>query len=288
MRSLLLVICIIASSFKTQSQFWKEYSSRFPTASTGISRFDIVDENIAWGIGYNGINPENNIQRFSKTTDGGLTWTNGTFTLGNVGLGIADISAINTQIAFVAAYPRSANQEGGVWKTEDGGATWTKIIQTEFSSSSSFTDLLQIYDNGDGIVIGDPINNIWEIYHTADFGATFTALNPAKIPAPQTGETGYLAKKVVVGNSIWFTTSKGRVFHSTNRGLNWSAYSSPISDFGGKTVSGDISFSNASKGILQTEAGVLYSTLNSGATWSQITNSGSGGPYGGNIAYAPG
>jgi photosystem II stability/assembly factor-like uncharacterized protein len=288
MRSLLLVTCFITSSFTAQAQFWKEYSSGFPTASTGISRFDIVDENIAWGIGYNGINPENNIQRFSKTADGGLTWTDGAFTLGNVGLGIADISALDTQIAFIAAYPRSANQQGGVWKTGDGGATWTKITQTEFSSSSSFTNVLQIYDNGDGIVIGDPINNKWEIYRTADFGATFTALNPANVPAPQTDETGYLAKKVVVGNSIWFTTSKGRVFHSADRGLNWSAYSAPISDFGGTTVSGDISFSDAAKGILQTKAGVLFSTSDSGANWSQITTTGSASPYGDNIAYAPG
>lgn len=288
MRSLLLVTCIMASSFSAQAQFWKEYSTGFPTASTGISRFDIVDDNIAWGIGYNGINPSNNIQRFSRTADGGLTWTDGTFTLGNVGLGIADISALDTQIAFVAAYPRSANQQGGVWKTEDGGATWNKLTQTEFSSSASFINVLQIYDNGDGILIGDPINNAWEMYRTANFGTTFTALNQANIPAPQTDETGYLAKKVVVGNSIWFTTSKGRVYHSANRGLNWNVYTSPISDFGGTTVSGDISFSDATKGVLQTKAGVIYSTLNSGATWTEITTTGSGNPYGDNIAYAPG
>ncbi|WP_194851556.1 T9SS type A sorting domain-containing protein [Nonlabens antarcticus] len=288
MRSLLLSFFLIAFCLSAQAQFWNEYSTGFPTPSTGISRFDIVDENVVWGIGYNGINPSNNIQQFSKSSDGGLTWTNGNFTLGDVGLGIGDITAIDDQIAFIAVHARSESQTGGVWKTEDGGSIWTKVTQTEFTAAASFPNVIQFYDNGDGVVIGDPVNGKWEIYRSADFGSTFTELNPANIRAPLDNETGYLAKKHVVDNSIWFTTSKGRIFHSIDRGVNWNVYPSPISDFGGADTFGDLSFSDTNKGVLQTNAGVVYSTVNAGVTWNQITTSGSGSPYGDNIAYIPG
>jgi hypothetical protein len=163
-----------------------------------------------------------------------------------------------------------------------------KLTQTGFTGSSIFTNVLQFYDDGQGVVIGDPISDGWEVYLTSDAGLTFNRLNAANIPAPQTNETGYLAQKVSLGNSIWFTTSKGRVFHSTDRGSNWNAYPSPVADFGGTDIFADISFSDANKGILQTNAGVVYSTLNAGLTWTQITNSGSGNPFGDNIAYIPG
>ena len=101
MNKLLLAFCFIALSVNAQAQFWSEVDSDFPVESTGISRFDIVDESIAWGIGYNGINPDNNIQQFSITTDAGLTWNAGSINIGNVGLGIGDIAAINDQIALI-------------------------------------------------------------------------------------------------------------------------------------------------------------------------------------------
>ncbi len=283
-----LLLTILFFSGYAQAQFWSTASTGFPTTSTGISRFDIVDANIAWGVGYNGINPANNIQQFSKTNDAGLTWTDGVFSLGNVGLGIAQISALDFQTAYVAAYPRNAMQTGGVWKTTDGGTVWTKITSTQFTDGSSFPNTLQFYNNGDGVVMGDPIANVWEIYTTTDSGTTFTRVNSANIPVPLTNETGYLAQLENVGNSLWFTTSTGRIYHSTNRGLNWVVYQSPVSDFGGTAISADLTFSDATKGVMQTNAGLIYSTQDAGATWSQVTTSGTGNPFRDNIAYIPG
>ncbi|KQC32321.1 glycosyl transferase [Nonlabens sp. YIK11] len=287
MNKFLLASIAALFTWNLQAQFWSEVDSDFPTESTGISRFSIVDENVAWGIGYNGINPENNIQQFSKTTDAGSTWNAGSIGIGNTNLGIGDIAAIDGQTAFIAVYPRIAGQNGGIWKTEDGGGSWAKISQTEFTSSGSFPNTIHFFDTDNGVVTGDPVNGNWEIYTTADGGSTFTPVPAANIPAPQTNETGYLAQNTASGDSIWFTTSTGRIFHSTNRGLNWNVYQSPISDFGGSEVSGDISFADASKGILQTNAAILYSTTNAGQTWTQIVTSGTGTPYGDNIAYLP-
>ncbi len=288
MKNTLFFLVSIMISICVQAQFWTQVDSDFPTVSTGISRFSIATENIAWGIGYNGINPNNNIQQFSKTTDGGITWEAGAFNVGNVGLGIGDITAIDSQTALITAYPRAAGQTGGVWKTSDGGTTWNNITTAAFNNVNSFANSIHLFNSTEGVVMGDPINNEWEIYTTIDGGNTFTSVPSSNIPAPQSNETGYLAQKAVVGNSIWFTTSKGRIYHSSDKGLNWVVYSTPISDFGGTNISGDLSFSNATKGILQTQAGVLYRTSDAGATWSIITTSGTGSPYGDNIAYVPG
>ena len=287
MNRLLLLSLSVLFTLSSQAQFWNEVDSDFPTESTGISRFTIVDENVAWGIGYNGINPENNIQQFSKTTDAGLTWNAGSIGLGNTNLGIGDIAAVDDQVAFIAVYPRIADQQGGIWKTIDGGASWNKASQTAFSSANSFADTIHFFDANNGVVTGDPINGTWEIYITTDGGTNFTPVATANIPAPQNNETGYLAQNTASGDSVWFTTSAGRVFHSANRGLNWNVYQSPLSDFGGEDTSGDLSFANGSKGILQTNAGAIYSTTNSGQTWTEIVTSGTAGPYGDNIAYIP-
>lgn len=288
MNKLLLASFFIAFSVGVRAQFWTSVDTDFPTESTGISRFDIVDDNITWGIGYNGINPDTNIQQFSRTMDAGITWQAGSISIGNVNLGIGDLDAINDQIAYITAYPRIAGQIGGVWKTENAGVQWTKVSQQAFNTASSFINAVHFFDSNNGVVMGDPVNSVWEIYTTSDAGNTFIKVAGSNIPAPLTGETGYLAQTSSSGDSIWFTTSKGRIYHSTNRGLNWNVYQSPITDFGGDTTSGDISFSTTTKGILQTQAGVLYNTTNAGQTWTLITLTGTGNPYGGSISYVPG
>lgn len=287
MNKFLLFICFTTLGTYSHAQLWSEVNTDFPVISTGISRFDIVDENIAWGIGYNGIDPSVNIQQFSKIIDGGASWNAGSIAIGNTNLGIGDIAAIDDQIAFITVYPRSTGQQGGIWITEDGGGLWTKISQTAFNSSSSFINTIHFFDLNKAVVTGDPVGNVWEIYTTSDAGMSFNQVSGSNIPAPLAGETGYLAQKATAGNSIWFTTSAGRIFHSTDLGSSWNVYQSPISDFGGATISGDISFADDTKGILQTQAGVVYRTTNSGQTWSQITTSGTGNPYGDNIAYIP-
>ena len=67
--------------------------------------------------------------------------------------------------------------------------------------------------------------------------------------------------------------------------MNWSVFQSPLSNFGGTSISGDITFSTANKGLIQDNSGNLFITQNAGATWSPITLSGTGFPYGGAIAY---
>lgn len=283
-----LIFMFLCSTFVASAQFWTQSSSNFPLVSTGASKFHAVNANVAWATGYDGIAPNNNIQRFTTTGNAGASWTAGVFNLGNTNLGISNVSGVNATTAFVSAYPRAAGDIGGVWKTTDTGITWTRQMGAAFNSATSFTNLVHFFNANEGVVIGDPVNNFWEIYVTANGGTAYTRLPASNIPVALAGETGYIAQFTYVGDSIWFSTSRGRIYHSANKGITWNVYQSPLNDLGGVTVYGDYTFTNATQGMLQDNFGNLWRTFDSGATWSLVNISGTGNPYGDAIAYLPG
>jgi hypothetical protein len=102
-----------------------------PTASIGDIAIDPKNPEVVWvGTG------EANIFRSSnagcgvfKTTDGGKTWNlmglENTHTIGRI-----RIHPENTDIVYVASpgHEWTPNEERGLYKTVDGGKTWTKIL----------------------------------------------------------------------------------------------------------------------------------------------------------------
>lgn len=283
-----LLFAFIFISINVQAQFWTENASGFPLSSTGLSKIHIVDDNVVWATGYDGINPNVNVQRFSTSSDAGATWTAGSIDVGDTALGVSNITGVNATTAYVAVHPTAAGQQGGVWQTTDTGTTWTRQTGAAFNSASSFANIIHFFNINDGVVIGDPASGFWEIYVTTNGGTSYTRMPSANIPVPQTNEVGYLAQYTFLGDNIWFTTSAGRVYHSANKGVNWTVFQSPLSDFGGTTLSGDITFSTANKGLIQDNSGNLFITQDAGITWNVVTISGTGFPYGGAIAYIPG
>lgn len=283
-----LPVFFISFCLMAQGQFWTETSSGFTANLTGLSKFHVVDANVAWAIAYDGVNTSNNIQQFSKTDDAGLTWTAGAFDLGDLDLGIADVSAVDTNTAFVAAYPRQVGQQGGIWKTADAGATWAQQTGAAFNNAASFPNVVHYFDANNGLAIGDPANGYWEIYTSNDGGDTYSRIPSSSLPAPLNNEFGYLSQFAYSGDSIWFTTSAGRMVHSSNRGVTWNVYQSPLTDFGGTAIFGDISFATASRGVIQSNTGSIFKTTDAGQTWNNVVFSGIGAPYGGAIAYISG
>lgn len=258
---------------------WLEQVSAFATPSLGINHISIVDPNIVWATAYDGSGGGANIQQFTKTTNGGLTWVPGTINVNNANLGISMISAISSTTAWLAAYPTGAGQTGGIWITTNGGTTWTRQNTATYNNASSFTNVVHFWNANEGVCQGDPINGEFEIYTTSNGGVTWTLVPGANIPNPQNAnEFGYTRQIEVVGNSVWFTTSTGRIYYSANKGLNWSVYTTPVPDFGGAVVAGssaNFSFTSVTDGIIIDESGAVFKTANSGATWNSATTTGS-------------
>ena len=256
---------------------WVVQNSGFTAANRGINHLSIVDQNIVWATAYDGTATAANVQQFTKTTNGGSTWTPGNINIGNANLGISMIHAFNANRAWLAAYPTAAGQTGGIWITNNGGGTWTRQNSATYNNAASFTNTVYFWGQDTGLCMGDPINGEFEIYTTLNGGSNWSIVPGANIPNPQANEFGYVRQMEVVGNHVWFGTSKGRIYYSSNRGLNWQVFTSPVTDFGGAVttgVSANLSFSSASNGMIVDQAGSVWVSSNGGSSWASVTPAG--------------
>ena len=100
------------------------------------------------------------------------------------------IHALDAQTAWLVAYPRGANQIGGIFKTIDGGS-WSRQDSANYDSSSSFANVVYFWDENVGFAQGDPLSTEFELYVTNDGGDNWNAVPGSSIPNPLGGEYGY-------------------------------------------------------------------------------------------------
>ncbi|HNP31922.1 MAG TPA: T9SS type A sorting domain-containing protein [Flavobacterium sp.] len=272
MKKLLLSFSLIALTSAANAQ-WTSQATGFLDASRGIGEIKIVDANTVWAVAYDGSGAGANVQDFTITTNGGTSWNAKTFDVGDTTLSITNISPVSATTAWVGAYDQT-NGLGGVFKTTDGGDTWTPQNTTAYTTAGeSWFDAVHFWDANVGVTMGDPAgaSGEFEVYRTTDGGATWNAIPPASMPNPLSGEYGYNGGYIANGDSFWFTTNKGRLFRTTDRGVTWSVAQAPLTDFGSAAQSGQADFSTPNNGCLLKTVGTtytFYTTSNGGTTWS--------------------
>lgn len=285
MKKLLLSFSLLALGFTSNAQTWTEQATGYPIASTYTGEISIVDENVAWALAQR--TSTVNHQTFSKTSDGGSSWETGSINVGNTtGLAIGNITAVSATTAWVSVFPVStALATQGIYKTIDGGLTWTRQTTATFNTAS-FTNFVYFWDANNGVCMGDKKGGYFEIYTTTNGGTTWTRTPSANIAATTT-DYGYTGKYFVQGNTIWFGTDGGQLLKSVNKGLNWTVINTPITDFGGGTDPdsiGEFAFKDDNNGVIQETVGnTFYVTTNGGTTWTPTTTT---GMFWGAIAYA--
>jgi hypothetical protein len=271
MKKLLLSLSFVALSSVSFAQLWTSQATGFSTPSRGLEEITIVNANTVWALAYDGANTTNVIQEFTRTTDGGTTWTAGTIDVGNPALGINNISAISATTAWVSAVNGTDGTGSVVYKTSDGGATWEQQNPSGFTGAASFVNFVHFFDANVGFAMGDPNGGEFEIWRSTDGGDSWTLVPGANIPAFLSGEYGYNGGNIVVGNTVWLPTNRGRILKSTDQGLTWTVTQAPLTDFGGTAQSGRLAFSDANNGCLLKTVGTnytFYTTTNGGTTWS--------------------
>lgn len=293
MKKLLLFLTLtLVSLVNAQQTHWQNTSTGFSAASTGINQFSYVDANIVWATGYAGTTGAASIDVWARSLDGGVTWTNGGVTL-PAGLDIGCIAGVSDQVAYISTYPTTATVQGGIYKTSNGGATWTKQTTASFNTGTdSFPDVVYFWDANVGCAVGDPASGYFEIYTTTNGGTNWFRVSSSVIPAPLAGEYGYTREIETIGNIITFGTNMGRIYKSTDKGLTWVVYQSPSSDFGSATDGAKYTLKDANNGLMISDvvnaAGdgfKQYSTNDGCATWVEMTPTGVTRAY--NIAYVP-
>jgi photosystem II stability/assembly factor-like uncharacterized protein len=105
------------------------------TQAIGRIQIDPHDPNTVYVAALGGLWGANAERGVYKTTDGGKTWTKSLFISENTGVTDLALDWTNPGTLYAAAYERRRTEwgfngggpEGGIYKTEDGGATWTKL-----------------------------------------------------------------------------------------------------------------------------------------------------------------
>jgi photosystem II stability/assembly factor-like uncharacterized protein len=222
------------------------------TQNHGITFEPIFDNYGSYSIGCLAIAPsnpntvwvgsgENNNQRsvsygdgIYKSVDGGKSFTN--MGLKNTEhIGKIVVHPTNENIIWVAAYGPlwSSGGERGVYKTTDGGATWTRTL---FVSEHTGISEIAIDPNNPDILYaaahqrrrheytyigGGPESGL---YKSTDGGATWKEINSG-LPKGDMGRVG-LAVSPADANVVYAIVearyNKGGVFRSSNKGETWS------------------------------------------------------------------
>lgn len=117
-----------------------------------------VDDRVLWCSGSNGT--------VARSTDGGRSFEWKTVE-GYEKRDFRDIEAFDANTALIMGIAEPAI----ILKTNDAGKTWVKVF--EDSTKGMFLDAMSFDKNGNGIVIGDPINGKIYMAKTNDFGNTW-------------------------------------------------------------------------------------------------------------------
>ncbi len=275
---LLFASFIVALSAQAQD-YWSEQATSQPAASTGMRSISIVDDNVAWLSNSCGTTGCATIRRYSKTTNGGTVWSTSAIDLGAsaANLEISNIWGVSADVAYASVFPKAAGVVGGIWQTTNGGTTWVRQNTASYNGAdgASFANLVYFWDANNGVTMGDPSEGSFEIYTTTNGGTNWVRVPAGNIPAAlDAAEYGLTNQYTVTGDTMWIGTTFGRILISTDRGYTWTAAVSPIPDFGGGingSEAGDLSFSDAQNGLLQTSDFLLYNTTDGGNTWNSVT-----------------
>lgn len=271
----LIFLLLFSSNLSAQ---WESIGSGLSLGQRDIFSISVIDENVIWAIPISTTFSATYL--FSKTTNGGMTWQEGSLpdTIGNYYTG--NIFAINENTAWVVMINLPQQDRVKIFKTNDGGISWEEQAG-EFNEVGHAFAALHFFNENEGVGFGSPgtgnqaIDSL-QIFRTIDGGDNWNRIHPSTLPEPLAGEgvwvysgnNSYEAK----GDTLWFVTRASRVFRSTDKGNSWEAFDVGIS--GGTNYPGlaSIAFENATNGMAVTYLPNKASrTTDGGETWTEIT-----------------
>ena len=189
------------------------------------------------------------------------------------------VRPIAGRINCLAYHPSNANimyagaGMGGVFKSTNGGTTWTQLNSDKWDSLT--VSAIAIDPTNPNVIYvgtGDHHGGVpfqMGIMKTTDGGATWT--NYGQADFGNTAVSDIIIdpddnQRLVL--SAGRGSALGRIWYSTNAGVTWNASDSPGFDYRGLSVS---SAGGASKPWYAASAGGLFKSVNGGQNWTQVT-----------------
>src|SRR5690606_17210326 len=204
MKNFTIISLLVSMSLFCQAQIWEPHPVNFPSPTQGW-RITPANDSVAWTFGFvldtAGDWVQNNYS-YSRTTDGGNTWTSSTFPGIQADGFFCSIFAAGPENAWIVFYDYA---EGGkIFHTPNGGQDWNLLdapVQDVFVSSIYF------FDQDHGVIWGDPIDSLYSIFTTADGGLSWEQVGASDMPPAIDNDEWTVAGNVGVnGDHIWFDT----------------------------------------------------------------------------------
>ena len=159
--------------------------------------------------------------------DGGTTWKADSIVAAK-GLDFRDVHALNDSTALVV----TAGSPGLIFRTSNKGKTWKQVYASY--DSLIFYDGMDFWNDKEGIVFGDPINQKLQMLKTNDGGQTWHEIDTSYLPKTLPIEAAFAASGTGIitlnNNKIYIGTGgeQARFITSNNKGITWKYFSTPI------------------------------------------------------------
>jgi photosystem II stability/assembly factor-like uncharacterized protein len=163
-----------------------------------------------------------------RTTNGGNSWQ--VFQVKDAeSLDFRDIYGVNDKIAYAMSAGDADKGAAKIFKTIDGGATWKVILH--LTEKGIFFDSMDFWNEKEGILIGDAIDDKPFIMRTLDGGSSWKRIDKDKLPAVLEGEASFASSGTCIATKpngkAWLNT-QSRVFFTPDKGETWQVYQTPF------------------------------------------------------------
>ena len=239
------------------------------SSKISIRALEVVSDSKVWFAANHGV--------WGFTEDAGRSWHIDSIKIDSVFPEFRSIAVLNDSTALLLSIASPAY----LFKTTNKGKTWKMVYKN--INKDIFFDSMKFKDEKNGIALGDPIDGCFQVLITSDGGETWQQADCGNIPKALEGEACFAASNTNVdmtGSHVWFVTGgkHARIFYSSDHGIHFIAYNTPIAQ--GEKMTGIFSFDffNENTGIIaggnyeKTDSSIvnLAITDDRGKTWKEI------------------
>lgn len=225
MKYILLWVFTLHLFTASTAQYWQpqQQHTGFNAWHRGVSQIDVVDNQCVWITAFDGNRQPGHtpttILEYALTLDGGNHWQPAAFTDDTTFWAFAQFEGVSATHAWALMYNKTGFG-AKCYRTTNGGQSWEN--RNPFGQES-FPNVIHFFNTSEGFAMGDPVNGVFEIFTTDNFGTTWNKVSANKIPTPKPLEYGLTSAVGYHDEVVAFGTTKSRIFLSTDKGKNWTA-----------------------------------------------------------------
>lgn len=201
-----------------------------------------------------------------KSTDAGASWSPVNDFMGNLSISSLVMDPTNANILYAGTgegfYNADAVRGAGIFKSTDGGTSWSQLSSTNPANNSDwyYVNRISIHPTDSTIVLAATNNGV---YRSTNAGSTWS-----KVFFSRTLDISFDPNN---GNKALLGGASGNIAYSSNAGASWTTVT--VASGGGRVeVAYAKSTANTAYICSDQNNGDIYRTSDTGQTWTKMTN----------------